>query len=304
MANRYEVPAIPLAIRRVEVLQGVLITRIFNIVMEWSGFTGQNLANLLREPLPDVEGNLTSLADAGLLNPIPVWELSDGTLVSREQPRPDQESPVVRQFHMYYGSDTAAIYVEHRDGISLRRIRDRIHEDIRGDHNDDRPKLRHTLRLNDCVVALTLGEFKPFAGYRAVKHMPGGTQLVPDAWMLVRVDVPLGGDAGERPFTPPVLFVEYERSAHTVAGVRRKLRKYVRAATEGFPTSVLFICETEVAMHIFRQEHQNLQRENNVVFSLLTTAYTEVVAGIRTGVALNMNGEPVTVWTGGARDWF
>ena len=311
MADKTGVSELPLAMSRVEILQGVLITRIFNIIMQWSGFTYQNLMRMLKGSSLRVKGCLNDLVNSDLLISIPVWELRDGELVSHEPvwrdgklvppepPEPNEENPIVRTFDMYYGSDTAAIYVEHRDTVSLKRIRDRIHEDIRGDHNEDRPKLRHTLQLNDCIVALTRGGFKPFAGYRGCVYIPGGGQLVPDAWMPVKVEIgpiTLEG-AGEPVYVDLKLLIEYERSATTPEEVRRKLRAYIRAAIAGFPTPVLFICETEEAMHTFRREHENLQRENRANFRLFTSTYAEVVAGICSGETLTMNGHPVRVST-------
>ena len=197
MAARPEIPELPLSMRRVEVLQGVMVTKIFNAILQWPGFTARNLVDLLIDSLPRVQDCLADLVGAGLLIVIPVWELRDGTLVSLKRPEINEENPIIREFHMYYGSETAAIYVGHRDGSSLKRIRTRIEEDIRGDHNDGRPKFRHTLKLNDCVVALSLGGFRPFAGYRGSLFIPGGSQLVPDAWMLVRVEIPLSTTAAD-----------------------------------------------------------------------------------------------------------
>ena len=298
MAARPEIPELPLSMRRVEVLQGVMVTKIFNAILQWPGFTARNLVDLLIDSLPRVQDCLADLVGAGLLIVIPVWELRDGTLVSLKRPEINEENPIIREFHMYYGSKTAAIYVGGRDGSSLKRIRTRIEEDIRGDHNDGRPKFRHTLKLNDCVVALSLGGFRPFAGYRGSLFIPGGSQLVPDAWMLVRVEIPLRGIDGREVVvhTDLNVFIEYERSATSVAAIRRKLRKYLRAAAAGIKTPVWFICETERAMHIFRQEHERLQRETRVRFALFTTTYAEVVAGIRSGAIVMMNGRPVRMW--------
>ena len=116
--------------------------------------------------------------------------------------------------------------------------------------------------------------------------------------MLVRVEIPLRDIDGREVVVHKDLnvFIEYERSATSVAAIRRKLRKYLRAAAAGFNTPVWFICETERAMHIFRQEHERLQRETRVRFPLFTTTYAEVVAGIRSGAIVMMNERPVRVW--------
>ena len=105
MAARPEIPELPLSMRRVEVLQGVMVTKIFNdYPMQWPGFTARNLVDLLIDSLPRVQDCLADLVGAGLLIVIPVWELRDGTLVSLKRPEINEENPIIREFHMYYGS--------------------------------------------------------------------------------------------------------------------------------------------------------------------------------------------------------
>ena len=297
MTNKSDVPEFPLTMRRVEVLEGVVITRIFNLVMQWSGLTAKNVVDLYHESSTRVQECLDKLVKAQLLIAIPVWELADGTLVSLELPRVDPENPVVREFNMYYGSETGAIYAARRDGVLLKRIVNRIHEDIRGDHNNDRPKILHTLQLNEVSVTLSLGGFKPFAGYRGSVYVPGGEQLLPDALMWLRVEIgfPTDEDPDAVVQVDFKVLVEYERSATRAGAIRRKLRKHFEAAGQGIIIAVWFICETERAMNLFREEHWNLSRETGVTFPLFTCTYADVMAGMAQETMVNMSGQEVRI---------
>ena len=298
MTNKSDVPEFPLPMRRVEVLEGVVITRIFNLVMQWSGLTAKNVVDLYHESSTRVQECLDDLVQAQLLIAIPVWVLKDGTHFSQELPKVDPENPVVREFNMYYGSETGAIYVARRDGVLLKRTVNRINEDIRGDHNADRPKILHTLQLNEVFVTLSLGGFKPFAGYRGVVYVPGGQQLVPDAlmWLRVEIGLPTDEDPDAVLKLDFKLLVEYERSATKAGAIRRKVRKHFVAAKQRIIIAVWFICETESAMRLFREEHQNLSRETGVAFPLFTCTYADVMAGMAQGAMVNMSGLDVRIW--------
>ena len=65
---------------------------------------------------------------------------------------------------------------------------------------------------------------------------------------------------------------------------------YANAAAEGKGVSVLFICETKKAAQLFRQEHENLQREMDVNFLLVTATLKEVMAGKKSGGEWLVNG--------------
>ena len=368
-------PELPIGMRRVEALQGKLPTRILNCVFQWSGFTQRQMVDLWKGSSPRIAGALEVLVEAELLTAVPVWVMCGGEVVSGKEP--EDKDAILEQYDMYYGSDPATIYVTHRDRIMLDRTRARIHEDIRGDHNEDKPKILHTLHLHDCMVVLSRGGYRPSAGYRGSLYLSGGGQVVPDARMRMRADLgeyptelvkgrfhslnirraaetrkeirtrlmeyvpaareipglivavvcenkllvdvvreeaghlgvpawavseaqvvlgePLEGRAANlRPLYVDLdVYVEYERSATTPADIRDKLMKYVYAALAGFALTVLFICETEEAMLIFRQEHENLQREHSVGFSLITATYAEVMAGKKSGDTWNMDGQVV-----------
>ena len=88
-------------------------------------------------------------------------------------------------------------------------------------------------------------------------------------------------------------YLEYERSATTPAAIREKLMPYFRAVRRGYDCFVVFICETERAAEIFRQQHRNLQRELGVVFPLITSTYAEVTAGNLFDTCWNLDGMPV-----------
>ena len=90
-------------------------------------------------------------------------------------------------------------------------------------------------------------------------------------------------------------YVEYERSATTRGHIRAKLMPYFRVVRRGYDCAVIFICETETAAEIFRQQHQNLQRELGVTFPLITSTYAQVVAGDQFDTCWNQNGQPATL---------
>ena len=264
-----------------------------------------------------------------------------------------------------------------RQGQPARSIRTRVAEDIRGDHNADKPKLNHTLRLNDCMAVLRQGGYRPAPGFRGRMSFGARGQLVPDVMMRVTADwgehpvacidrsvhslqggqaerarnkirgtlrdyaymngddpdasiwcvcssdilakivnevsadfkfsvvtmlqeeVELGDprDAGEVSYrtvsTDLHLFVEYERTAKTRKRVRSKIMPYAKAAAEGKWISVLFICETERAAHLFREEHRNLEIEIGVNFLLVTATLKEVMAGKKSGDEWLVNGVPI-----------
>ena len=68
---------------------------------------------------------------------------------------------------------------------------------------------------------------------------------------------------------------------------------YFRAVQEGDELTALFICETGEAMRIFREEHQNLERQLGVKLNLITATYAEVTAGKKSGDTWIMNGTAV-----------
>ena len=239
-------PELPKAMRRIEALDGVLATRTLNSATHWSGITQQQLVDMFNESSPRVAGILEILSKADLLTAVPVWVLRGGELVSGEEPEATEE--VVRQFHMYYGSDESAIYVARRDGVKLARVRARFREDIRGDHNEVRPKRRHTLQFNDCVVALTRGKYDISAGYRGCVYLPGA-QAVPDARMLARIS--LGEYLTE--FVKGLPLTETGPMARAVRSeVRSMLGKYLPVSDE--LGRLLVLCQSEVTVGIVREE--------------------------------------------------
>ena len=74
----------------------------------------------------------------------------------------------VPEYHMHYVSIEGTIIIEHRDVSSLVRSRNRVLEDIRKDHNVERPQLLHTKQLNDCVVSLVKAEYNGFCRIQRV----------------------------------------------------------------------------------------------------------------------------------------
>lgn len=90
-------------------------------------------------------------------------------------------------------------------------------------------------------------------------------------------------------------YVEYERSATTIAAIRRKLMPYFRAELRGYHCPLIVICETGGAAEIFRQQHRNLQRELSVTFPLITSTYAQVNAGDRFDTCWDLDGTTVTL---------
>ena len=87
-------------------------------------------------------------------------------------------------------------------------------------------------------------------------------------------------------------YVEYERSATTPAAVRDKLMPYFRVAGRGHDCPVIFICKTQRAAEIFREQHRNLKQELGVTFLLLTSTYSQVTAGDQFDTCWNLDGRP------------
>ena len=121
------------------------------------------------------------------------------------------------------------------------------------------------------------------------------------ALALLESNVTVGAGAPGRPdsvrplYVATQFYVEYERSATTPVAIRDKLMPYFRTVRRGYDCAVIFICETERAAEIFRQQHLNLQRELRVTFLLITSTYAQVTAGDRFDTCWNLGGQPVTL---------
>ncbi len=279
-------PPVSTAMRRLSYLRGVLATRIFHLVEDFSGVTELQLAIFTGENNRRIEAALAQLLMGGLLIRCPVFRLPDGELTPDSEVwkgriaelLPDQagQEPVP-VFHMHYLSDEGTIIVQHRDQSSLARIRRRVREDIRKDHAGDRSQLLHTLQLNDCVAALTAAGYEVCAGYRACLYLPGNRQLVPDAYM-------------------EVLWDEGEHVVEEVRGnpwdqafrgrVREQLQKYVPTARSLSGLQVTYVCESERVRSIVLEEAANVLREHQVDFQAVPVLDTEVHVGpAREGMA-------------------
>ena len=113
--------------------------------------------------------------------------------------------------------------------------------------------------------------------------------------------VTLGEAAPGRPhFVRPLyvliqFYMEYERSATTPAAIRDKLMPYFRAVRRGYNCPVIFICETDGAREIFRQQHRNLERELGVTLLLITSTYAQVTAGNQFDTCWDLDGQRATL---------
>ena len=244
------------AMRRLSYLRGKGVTQVFHLIEEFSGVTEPHLARFTGEKLSRVEAAIDQLMLGGLLVRHPVYRLQDGELTSDLEywkaaagsaPEP---APV---FHMHYLSDEGTIIVEHRDLSQLQRIRRRVHEDIRKDHQNERDQLLHTLQLNGCLAALAAAGFSVSAGYRACVYLPGNRQLVPDASMEAALD--FGNHVVETVEGCPSDNAFRRR-------VREQLLKYVPSMLQLSHLEVVYICSSEDAVSIVREEVDSVRREH------------------------------------------
>ena len=88
-------------------------------------------------------------------------------------------------------------------------------------------------------------------------------------------------------------YVEYERSATTPAAIRGKLMPFFRVAGRGYDCPALFICETQTAADILREQHRSLRRELGVAFPLITSTHAQVTAGDQFDTCWNLDGRHV-----------
>ena len=199
-----------------------------------------------------------------LLVRIPVYRGPDGEPTSHVHrfdglPLPD---PL---FHMHYVSGEGAIIIEHRDISSLRHSRDRLYEDIRKDHNLERPQFPHTLRLNDCVIALRKAGHDISAGYRGCLYLSRGEQLVPDARMSAFLDL------GVYP-TVRLRGVGHSSMGQEIRNLRDEIRQqlvdYVLDARKLGSLPVACLCDTDTVREIAREEAAEISRIYQVQLSV------------------------------------
>ena len=263
--NRGLEPVLSAAMQRLSHLRGVLATRVFHLAEDFSGVTELQMATFTGEKLDRIEAAIAQLMAGNLFVRYPIYRITGGELTSDlahwkvrmaevDPDRADEDPKPV--FHMYYLSDEGTIIVEHRDISSLRRIRARVHEDIRKDHHaGDQNQLHHTLQLNDCLAALTAAGVEVSAGYRACIYLPGNRQLVPDARMAAAWDL---GDHVVEALRGNPRSQEFRRQVHEL------MVKYVPDARDLSRLQVTYVCENEVARAVVREEAARVCREYQV----------------------------------------
>ena len=278
--NRGLEPVLSAAMRRLSHLRGVLATRVFQLAEDFSGVTELQMAKFTGEKLDRIEAAIAQLVEGNLLLRYPIYRITGEELTSNlahwrvrmadvdpdrvyEDPKP--------VFHMCYLSDEGTIIVEHRDISSLRRIRARVHEDIRKDHNaGGQNQINHTLQLNDCLAALTAARVEVSAGYRSCIYLPGDRQLVPDARMAAAWDM------GEH-------VVEELRGNPGSPAFRRQVRdlllKYVPDARNLSRLEVTFVCRGEASRAIVREEAERVRREYQVELDAVPVLDAVVMVG-------------------------
>ena len=214
---------------------------------------------------PKIGGPLSEVEGGALLVRIPVFKDSEGELTSDVQRFGDLNLPVP-EHHMHYSSIEGTIIIEHRDVSSLVRSRNRVLEDIRKDHNIERPQLLHTQQLNDCVVSLVKANYNVSAGYRGCLYLPGNEQLVPDARLSAHLD--LGEFATE--FLRGNWGAPAGRQATAVrAEVRQQLVQYVPDVRRFGGLEVFCLCENEQLLEVAREEAAEISRVHQVNLSVV-----------------------------------
>ena len=145
---------------------------------------------------------------------------------------------------------------------------------------------------NETVIQVAMEEVANIArDYNVALH----------ALAVLEDTVSLGEAAPGRPhFVRPLyvlqqFYMEYERSATTPAAIRDKLMPYFRAVRSGYNCPVIFICETDGAREIFRQQHRNLERELGVTLLLITSTYAQVTAGNQFDTCWDLDGQRATL---------
>ena len=194
---------------------------------------------------------------------IPVYRSTDCDLTSNVRafgslplPGPD--------FHIHYVSKEGAIIIEHRDVSSLNRSRARLQEDIRKDHNDERPQLLHTHQLNDCVVSLLKAQYKVSAGYRECLYLPGGQQLAPDARMSAHLGL---GEFATEFLRGSLDSLTNQRARAVREDVRQQSVKYVPDVRRLGSLTVACLCENKFLMQVAREEAADISRAYQVELS-------------------------------------
>ena len=252
--NRGLEPVLSAAVQRLSHLKGVLVTKVFHLMEEFSGVTEPQLITFTGVGSKRIEAALAQLMKGNLLVRYPVYRLPDETLTSDAGQFGDKPVPEAL-FHMHYLSDEGTIIVEHRDISSLARLRTRVHEDIRKDHADERPQILHTLHLNDCIATLVAKGYDLSAGYRGCLYLAGGAQLVPDARMSAALD--LGEHAVE-------FFEGNPRNQDVRRVVRRQLLGYVDDARIVPGLQVMCICRNAGLMNLVAEEGAAICLEDRV----------------------------------------
>ena len=224
--------------------------------------------NIIGDPAaerPKIGDRLSEVEGGALLVRIPVYKDPKGELTSDVRRFGDLSLPVP-EYHMHYVSIEGTIIIEHRDVSSLVRSRNRVLEDIRKDHNIERPQLLHTQQLNDCVVSLVKAKYNVSAGYRGCLYLPGNEQLVPDARLSAHLD--LGESAVE--FLRGNWGAPAGRQAMAVrAEVRQQLVQYVPDVRRFGGLEVFCLCENEQLMEVAREEAAEISRVHQVNLSVV-----------------------------------
>ena len=266
--NRGLEPTLSAAVQRLSHLRGVLATRVFHLVEEFSGVTESQLRTFTGAKPERIEAALTQLRKGGLLVRYPVYRLPDDNLTSNTGRFGDQKVPDAL-FHMHYLSDAGTIIVAHRDISSLSRIRTRVHEDIRKDHADARPQILHTLHLNDCLASMAARGLDVSGGYRGCLYLPGGRQLVPDARMSGALD--LGEHATESIRGNP-------GNQDVRRGVRGQLLKYVDDARRVPGLQITCLCQNGGLRAVVTEEVAAICREYQVNLQAVSLLEDRIVA--------------------------
>lgn len=255
-------PPLPVFMTRAAPLSNVLGFRILTLLAEWSGLTKPQVQRLCRESWVRVDDMLKAMLACDLIQ-------------FREN---------MNNEYMYYLGHGGDTYVANLDGIHVNTVRGRIGTDIKQDHRQKSPHWQHTLGRNETMIEMKEAGLAVYGGWRKLHNIPGVTQIPPDAVLTAQING-----------RTSLVFVEYERSARNPSHVEEKLRPYVKAARDGQPIQVAFVCETDMAADNFRAEARSVYVHEGVLVPAMVTTLKEVKKGPLTGpdAIWNLFGTPV-----------
>ena len=190
---------------KMQALNGVLATRVFEAIEQWPCIRISHLAQAIRDSYRHIGNVTTTLERAGL-----VVRLEGGLYLTMA------------------GLKLAAA----RDRVSYLTVRARFGALLNEDGVHRRRLARHNLRVIRISLKIQREGMGVAAGWRYVLNWPDRTQVDPDA--VVMVSAAHGYE---------MHLLEYERSAKDPTRIQRKLIPYRTFYDEGIPLKMLLVCD-------------------------------------------------------------